>query len=173
MSSVARIQTKIPAEKLKEIKKNYQTSPPHRKDKKNWLNMWADYSGSHHHPDAETLEYTWKRLLDPEESFNGIFLYQRSNKKLVGFSQYILHPSTWHKGLTCYIEDAYILKDHRQTGAMIALYDALLDRAAKQKWSELYWMTRQDNITACRFYDRFAKRTNWIRYEYNLSDKNE
>ncbi len=166
------INTKIPSRRLKNIRNKFSIKQPDINDKKAWLIMWNDYASNSTCPDISILEATWQRLLSSDESFAGIFLFD-GNNNMAGFIHYILHPSMWSSRMQCYVEDAYTLPAHRKTGGITVLYDELLARSRKNNWEKLYWMTKVDNLSAQKFYNRIATRTDWVRYERELDIMNE
>lgn len=162
------IKTRLPEPALDRLRDKYRTGLPRAEDKASWLAQWEDYRDGGAMP-ADVTENTWRRLLDAQDkTVNGVFLYDRATGELAGFAHYILHAGTWHDGHACYVEDGYVAPPHRPRGAMLVLYEAVIEAAKRQNCRKLYWMTMNDNVTARRFYDRIAKQTGWIRYEYDL-----
>ena len=142
----------------------YVLPQPRPEDRQDWLDMWPDYSVVKP-PSDEILLQSWERLFDPDQSPYGFFVYGEEDDKLCGFLHYILHHSTWCQGAYCYMEDAYVVPEQRKRGAFSALYAELMALAEKEKWEMIYWITRPDNHPAQAFYDKVAKKTNWVRYE--------
>jgi GNAT superfamily N-acetyltransferase len=83
---------------------------------------------------------------------------------VVGFAIYVLHPFTWSERQICYLEDLFVAPETRGRGTGRLLIEHLIDLAATEGWGRVYWMTRADNETARRLYDRFAPADGFIRY---------
>ncbi len=83
---------------------------------------------------------------------------------MVGFANYVVHPFTWGEEDVCYLEDLFVAPDVRGRGAGRALIEHLIERAVAEGWSRLYWLTRAENETARRLYDRFCPADGFVRY---------
>jgi GNAT superfamily N-acetyltransferase len=105
---------------------------------------------------------TWQRLLDPEQHVDG--LVAEHDGEVVGFVNYVLHPSTWGTADTCYLEDLFVSPEARGSGAGRALIEAVLERAESYGWDKVYWHTRADNARARALYDSFAPADDFVRY---------
>ena len=147
------------------------TTTPQDKDKAAWVTMWDDYSNIET-PHDDILDTTWTRLGDENINPHGIFLYHKKTDALAGFFHYHLHDTTWSTYKRCYVEDAYILPQYRGKGrGFLLMYEELLRRGTAENWQKIHWITRANNLAAQKLYNRFAQKTDWIRYEKNLEEK--
>jgi ribosomal protein S18 acetylase RimI-like enzyme len=64
-----------------------------------------------------------------------------------------------------YLDDLFVAPDHRGSGAVDALYDAMYEIAHERGWAMIRWTTADDNYRARSVYDRLATRTTWITYD--------
>jgi GNAT superfamily N-acetyltransferase len=64
-----------------------------------------------------------------------------------------------------YLDDLFVDPDHRGSGAVGALFDALNRLATERDWAIIRWTTADDNYRARTVYDRLATRTTWITYD--------
>lgn len=159
------LKTTLSDKQLEKIYQKYEIKSIEASSKKQWLSMWQDYAKTNL-PSAKILEKTWQRLLDRDSSVDGFLIYHKNTTKLIGFLHYIVHPDTWQENLSCYIEDVYILPPYRSAGALAMLSDGVITLGKKQRWDRIYWMTKPENKTARRFYNRICTETDWIRYEF-------
>ena len=70
---------------------------------------------------------TWQRLLDPETPVEGLVAVR--DDEVIGFVNYVVHPSTWAIADSCYLEDLFVSPAARGSGAGRALIAAVLERA--------------------------------------------
>jgi len=70
------------------------------------------------------------------------------------------------RGVKCgYLDDLFVDPQHRGSGIVDALYDAMRALAAERRWPVIRWTTADDNYRARAVYDRLATRTLWITYD--------
>ena len=87
---------------------------------------------------------------------------------VVGLAHCVLHPSTWSRGGTCYLEDLYVDPGHRGTGAARALIEAAGEQGRAAGAETLYWHTQAFNGRARSLYDTVAQLTSFVHYEREL-----
>jgi len=71
----------------------------------------------------------------------------------IGFALYYTAYSTW-KGPVLYLEDLYVLPEHRGTGAGSKLFDAVVTIAKQRGFARMDWQVLNWNDTAISFYER-------------------
>jgi GNAT superfamily N-acetyltransferase len=135
-------------------------------DEAAWRALWAQYNAFYEVdiPEAVTT-LTWRRLLDPAAPMLGRLALAAG--EVSGFSNAVLHESTWTLTPVCYLEDLFVAPAARGQGVGRALIQDLLDGAKTNGWSRLYWHTRASN-TARRLYDEFAVADDFVRYRRAL-----
>jgi GNAT superfamily N-acetyltransferase len=133
-------------------------------DETAWRRLWAGYCNFYEvvMPDEQT-NYTFKRLIDPASSVNGLVV-ENSEGRIVGICNYILHENTWTPSPICYLEDLFVEPNIRGGGIGEAMIQELVDRLDTQGWSRVYWMTKENNYRARGLYDKFAKADGFVRY---------
>ena len=133
-------------------------------DKARWRELWKGYCDFYETtmPEAVTDE-TWRRILDVDTPSFGAIVAERDGH-IVGFANYVLHPSTWAIGDQCLLHDLYVDPDVRGGGVGERLIRFLQHRGAEREWTRLYWLTHETNARARRLYDRFAPASGFIRY---------
>ncbi len=132
-----------------------------------WRPLWDAYCDFYQTEIAPWVTArTWARLIDPQVPIQG--RVARSGGRVVGFAHHLTHPSTWHDGPVCYLEDLFVAPEARGTGAGRALIDDLISICERRGWEQLYWITASGNETARRLYDFYDKADGTVRYRLNL-----
>jgi len=136
-------------------------------DRPKWTELWTAYLAFYKLtlPD-EIFEHTWARLLD-DTAIHG--LTARIDDRIVGLTHFLFHESAWTMTPGCYLQDLFVDDAARGHGVGRMLIEAVAARARIQGSVRLYWLTQSDNATARLLYDRIAKHSGFIRYEYALS----
>ena len=88
--------------------------------------------------------------------------------KLVGFTHYLLHRSTWAPVCYCYLEDLFVEPALRGGGVGRKLIAAVELAARAAGASRLYWMTHETNQTAQLLYNKVADRPGFVQYRKKL-----
>ena len=133
-------------------------------DEAAWRRLWAGYCEFYEESlGDEVTGHTWRRLLDAKSPVHGL-VAEDGKGEVVGIANYILHENTWTTTPVCYLEDLFVAPGARGTGAGRALLERLVSEMRERGWSRLYWMTREDNATARRLYDRFTRADDFVRY---------
>lgn len=135
-------------------------------DRPRWTELWGAYLAFYHTSlPAEVFDETWARLLH-DTALHG--LAARNGGQIVGITHFLFHGTAWATTSVCYLQDLFVDEAARGTGAGRALIAAVGERAREQACARMYWLTQADNATARLLYDRLAKHTGFIRYEYPL-----
>ena len=86
-----------------------------------------------------------------------------------GEPQGLAHLREWVRPLrgviAGYLDDLFVAPLHRGSGAVDALYDAMIEMAHERGWAIIRWTTADDNYRARAVYDKLAMRTTWITYD--------
>ncbi len=129
-----------------------------------WRAMWKAYC-TFYQTDLgdEVTELTWQRIHDVDEHMYCVVAEYQG--RVVGFANYLIHYSTWHKEPVCYLEDLFVNPDVRRGGIGRLLIEHLIDTVRENGWGELYWHTKRDNHVARILYDRIATDNSFVRYE--------
>jgi ribosomal protein S18 acetylase RimI-like enzyme len=132
-------------------------------DERAWRPLWDGYCEFYETElPSEVTAATWRRLLEPGEPMEALVV--ETGGEVVGFVNYVLHPTTWGIAQACYLEDLFVSPTARGSGAGRALIESVLERAQAQGWDKVYWHTRGDNARARGLYDSFAKADDFVRY---------
>lgn len=135
-----------------------------------WIACWDDYDDDDAtRPSKNILLRSWHILLSDNPTMLGFMLEDKATQKPIGFLHAIPHPSTWHDKDVCYVEDAYIIPEYRNSSGFLVLYNEFINTAKNMGYERVYWITRETNHRARRLYTRISEETNWIRYELELT----
>ena len=136
-------------------------------DREAWDPLWQGYLTFYEESLSDTItDATWQRLIGDDPSCGG--LAATVDDTLIGFAHYLVHPTTWDTRSACYLEDLFVVRSARGTGAGRALVEGLVHLARDKAWTQIHWITHDDNLVAQRLYDRIATRTDWVRYEIDV-----
>jgi len=87
----------------------------------------------------------------------------RLDGRLVGIAHFLIHASTTTPDV-CYLQDLFTAPDARGQGVARALIGAVESWARDRGCARLYWLTKENNDTARRLYDRVADNRGFIQY---------
>lgn len=136
-------------------------------DRSRWSELWGKYLDFYEVSLPTTVfEHTWTRLIEGRE-IKG--LVARGGADIVGITHFLYHSSAWTMQPVVYLQDLFTDEAYRGRGVARALIEAVAAEALASGSNRLYWLTQSDNATARLLYDRLAKHTGFIRYEYPLS----
>ena len=137
-------------------------------DRVTWTELWAGYLRFYRaEVAAEVTELTFARMTECRDGCFGLAA-EADDGTVVGLAHCVLHPSTWSRGGTCYLEDLYVDPGHRGTGAARALIEAAGEQGRAAGAETLYWHTQAFNGRARSLYDTVAQLTSFVHYEREL-----
>jgi GNAT superfamily N-acetyltransferase len=129
-----------------------------------WLPLWDGYNSFYRNEvTAEVTENTFRRLHEVADGFFG--LVAEHDGGLVGFAHAIFHPSTWTTRSYCYLEDLFVARPHRGSGAARALIEGIYAEVDRRGADNVYWHTQSYNAPARSLYDQVARPTSFVVYE--------
>jgi GNAT superfamily N-acetyltransferase len=70
--------------------------------------------------------------------------------------------------MTGYLDDLFVTREARGTGAFEALIDGVRALAAAEGWEVVRWITAADNARARGAYERVSTRTGWVTYQLDI-----
>jgi GNAT superfamily N-acetyltransferase len=129
-----------------------------------WLGLWDGYNSFYRNEVVgEVTENTFRRLHEGADGFFG--LVAEHDGGLVGLAHAIFHPSTWTTRSYCYLEDLFVSRAHRGSGAARALIEGIYAEADRRGADSVYWHTQSYNAPARSLYDQVARPTSFVVYE--------
>ena len=129
-----------------------------------WLLLWNGYNAFYRNEvTAEITQNTFRRLHEGADGFFGMIA--SSDGDLVGLAHAIFHPSTWTTRSYCYLEDLFVARTHRGSGAARALIEGVYAEADRRGADSVYWHTQSYNAPTRSLYDQVARPTSFVVYE--------
>lgn len=136
--------------------------PLGRGDEAEWRRLWRGYLDFYKTLlDEKTTSATFERLLSDNRFF---CLVAEGDPGLQGLVHCVVHPATWSMRDYCYLEDLFVSPEARGSGAGRALIEAVYDRATKEGFDRVYWLTHQSNAAARALYDKLASNDGFVQY---------
>jgi GNAT superfamily N-acetyltransferase len=143
---------------------NPTVRPLQARDFDAWHLLWDGYNSFYRHEvTAEVTEDTFRRLHEGADGFFG--LVAEHDGGLVGLAHAIFHPTTWTTRTYCYLEDLFVSRAHRGSGAARALIEGIYAEADRRGADSVYWHTQSYNAPARSLYDQVARPTSFVVYE--------
>ena len=114
-------------------------------------------------PPESLLSVTFNRLVDPMRQPYAIVAVK--SDRIVGFANYLFHPSSWSMTDVCYLEDLYVEATMRRVGVGRALVQGVYTAADAAHAGAVHWVTHQSNSAARALFESTAHCTGFLRYE--------
>lgn len=141
-----------------------EVRPPEPRDEAAWRRLFHDYIEFYEARVPEpVIDLTWQRVLGREDGMLGL-VAATAGGEAVGLAHAVLHRSTWSATWYCYLEDLYVDPAARGGGVGRALIERVFGEADALGCTRTYWVTRDDNATARRLYDRLATTAPFVQY---------
>ena len=138
--------------------------PIEARDELVWRELWGAYNAFYEHVTPEHVtQYTWSCILAHDSPIQAI-VATVADGTIIGFANYILHPSTWSVEPVCCLEDLYVDTNRRAAGVGGMLIDWLVAEMRARRWSRVYWLTRENNYRARALYDKYGAHSGFLRY---------
>ena len=133
-------------------------------DRAAWLSLWSQYLDFYGQAiQAEVTDQTWNRFFT-DEGHKCLIAVDPAIEKAIGFTTYLIHPSTWTLHGYCYLEDLFVDPSATSRGAGRLLIEAVVAVANEMRISRVYWHTQSDNLVAQGLYDKVGKNSQMIQY---------
>jgi GNAT superfamily N-acetyltransferase len=129
-----------------------------------WQPLWQGYLRFYRAAVSdEVTADTFRRLAAGADGLAGFVA--DDGGELVGLAHLVFHPSTWSSRPYCYLEDLFVSRSARGSGAARELLDAVFAEAERRGAARMYWETQEFNGPARALYDQVAHRTSFVIYE--------
>jgi GNAT superfamily N-acetyltransferase len=134
------------------------------RDEARWRELWDGYTRFYERePDEAITRHTWTRIVDAASPVFAIVAEQEDGT-VIGMANYLVHENTSTLTPVCYLQDLFVDPRVRAGGAGKLMIDWLIDEMRRQKWSRLYWNTRETNYRARGLYDKYTPHSGFVRY---------
>ncbi len=148
----------------------FRIRPVEREDYLEWLNVYQVYAAYYGVELSEMgIANTWSWLMDIRHVMEGIVA--ESDGEVVGLAHFRAMPSPLRGQEIGFLDDVIVLPEYRSYGIGEGLLEYIRSHGAEAGWGVVRWITRDNNYSARRVYDRVAKRTNWVTYEMDCYRK--
>ena len=136
-------------------------------DEARWRELWDGYCRFYERDLSEPItRHTWARIMNAGAPVQAI-VAEVEAAGVIGFANYVIHENTWTLTPVCYLEDLFVDPAQRAAGVGAQLIDWLLAEMKEQRWSRLYWNTRENNYRARGLYDKYTPHSGFLRYVVN------
>ena len=134
-------------------------------DRDGWLPLWYSYNDFYRNdPTEEVTQATFRRLCQGSDGLFGLVAVEDAGR-LVGLAHVVFHSSTWTTSSYCYLEDLFVSREGRGSGAGRALIEGAYAEADRRGAGRVYWHTQQYNAPARSLYDVVGHPTSFVVYE--------
>ena len=123
----------------------------------------AIYENAEHEVVADEAQLTRTLFGEPRHAEA---LIAEFDAEAVGFALYFFSYSTWQGRPGLYLEDLYVMPEHRQRGAGKALFKSLARMAVERGCGRFEWSVLDWNKPAIDFYEMMGAeaQSEWIKY---------
>lgn len=141
--------------------------PPRPEERDSWKRLFLAYQKFYRArvPD-KIIEHTWNQLHNPQSNVFGLVAEQ--DGILIGITHYLFHASTWNDRPSCYLENLFVDKSARGSGAAQMLIEGVEVAAREKNAFRLYLHTQEFNSAARSLYDTLMPRSSFIVYRKGL-----
>ena len=134
-------------------------------DWEQWLPLWRGYLDFYRAELSDaTTRATFDRLSGPDEVMFG-FIARAEDGQGVGLVHCVVHPTTWSRRPSCYLEDLFVAPSARGSGLARDLLQEAKTASDARGAGRLYWHTQAYNGRARSLYDQVGRLTPFIVYE--------
>lgn len=120
-------------------------------------------------PDNQAIIRLKEDCLSTTPKFEGFLIYL--NNKAIGYAIILMTYSSFLALPTLYIEDIFILEEHRKKGIGKRVLDYVKSLAKKRGCGRIEWIVLDWNISAIKFYEKHGARhmKDWRFYRLGLT----
>jgi ribosomal protein S18 acetylase RimI-like enzyme len=129
-----------------------------------WRTHYGRYSEALREPVDDAIARTvWSWLLARTHGVEGLLAIDAADR-VAGFVHFRPFARTLHGNEACFLDDLWVDEPHRGSGLAEALIDAVCSIARERGWTEVRWVSNEDNAHARRLYERIATDGRLITY---------
>jgi GNAT superfamily N-acetyltransferase len=134
-------------------------------DREQWGPLWDGYLEFYRAELSDaTTEVTFDRLCGQQDGMFALLAVSESGEG-IGLAHCIVHPTTWSRRPSCYLEDLYVAPAARGSNLGRALLEEAKRASEARGAGRLYWHTQQYNGRARSLYDQVGRLTSFVVYE--------
>lgn len=130
-----------------------------------WRSLWEGYLEFYETSlPAMHANHLWARIRDSSDPIE--CRLAENDGEVIGLVHFLPHSDTWRKSQVCYLQDLFVDAGHRGSGVGEDLIRAVQERGREVNWSNIYWLTAEDNESARGLYDKITGGANgFVVYE--------
>jgi GNAT superfamily N-acetyltransferase len=133
-------------------------------DYQQWRQLYQGYADFYKVPLTDAgVQTTWSWLMATGHVCNGLVAID--DDTIIGLAHFRGMPSPLRGHMVGFLDDLFVVPDHRSSGAAAALMAAVKQHAIAANWGVVRWITRDNNYRARGLYDKLAQKTDWALYE--------
>jgi ribosomal protein S18 acetylase RimI-like enzyme len=134
-----------------------------------WDELYMGYAAFYRvNQTPEMRERVWGWLQNPAHEVKGMVALAEGGHP-IGLCHYRPFARPLMSSVGGFIDDLFVDPAQRGRRVVDAMVEAVAREGRDRGWTVLRWITADDNYRARAAYDRFAKRTQWVTYDYSLS----
>ncbi|MTI08460.1 GNAT family N-acetyltransferase [Curvivirga aplysinae] len=140
-------------------------------DREAWNPLWQGYLEFYESADVisdEQTNHLWSVLTGQTDEIMAFGAFDE-NEKMIGFTHYLYHQTTWFKEGYCYLEDLFVSPSIRGGGVGEKLINAVKEQAKADGRAKVYWQTQHFNFRARGLYHKLAGPSVPVVYEIDLT----
>ncbi len=145
-----------------------EISPPVAADRAGWEVLYQGYRRHYRQePDLGAAETVWGWITADGAPLEGR-VARDDDGAVVGLIHFREVPRPLHGETGGYVDDMFVAEAARGTGVAEALIEFVKGIGRERGWTDIRWITSDDNYRARGFYDRIGRRTMMLTYEIRL-----
>ncbi|QAY73969.1 GNAT family N-acetyltransferase [Agromyces protaetiae] len=130
-----------------------------------WLPLFDGYCRFYEHElDDQKALTVWTWLRDATHPLEAILAFDEEGEA-IALAHFRGVPDTLNATTAVFLDDLYVVPEHRRNGVARALIETVHSRAAELGTGGVSWVTSAANEDAQALYDSLARRTEWVTYE--------
>ena len=143
-------------------------APPATPDRPGWEVLYQGYRRHYGQaPDRQAADSVWGWITGHGTPLEGRVARDGAGR-VVGLIHFRAVPRPLHGAAGGYVDDMFVAEAARGSGLAEALIEAVMTIGRERGWSDIRWITSDDNYRARGFYDRIGRRTMMLTYEIRL-----
>jgi GNAT superfamily N-acetyltransferase len=133
-----------------------------------WHALWGGYLAFYRAELADDVTQAgFERLCGSADDMFGLLALDDGGVG-IGMANCVVHPATWSRQTSCYLEDLFVAPTARGGDVGRALIHAVRDEARRRECDRVYWHTQQYNGRARSLYDTVGRPTSFVVYEMRV-----
>lgn len=142
--------------------------PVQQADRQGWEALYQGYAAFYKTAQtSEMRDRVWSWLHDPAQQSEGLVAVAPDGA-LIGLAHYRSYAQPLSASTGGYLDDLFVAPAARGSGAADALINRLCAIGKTRGWTDISWITSENNYRGRAVYDRLAKKTDWLTYEITL-----